>query len=131
MSAAPDTGRGPVLVIGASGQLARALAEAGGDDVVTAGRARFDMLAGDADALFGEIAPRAVINAAAFTDVNGAEDNRDAAMALNRDAVARLGTAARAARPALLPYLQRLCLRRPRRRSVDRKRRDPAAERLR
>ena len=88
------TETGPVLVIGESGQLARALAGAGGEDVVTAGRARFDALTGDAGALFDEIAPRAVINASAFTDVNGAETQRDAAMALNRDAVGRLGAAA-------------------------------------
>jgi len=84
----------PVLVIGESGQLARALVEAGGDDVVAAGRARFDALTGQAGALFDEIAPRAVVNASAFTDVNGAETQRDAAMALNRDAVARMGEAA-------------------------------------
>jgi dTDP-4-dehydrorhamnose reductase len=88
--------RPPVLVIGESGQLARALAALGGADVVTAGRARFDALTGDAGALFDEIAPRAVINASAFTDVNGAETQRDAALALNRDAVARLGEAAAA-----------------------------------
>ncbi|MEA1943283.1 MAG: dTDP-4-dehydrorhamnose reductase [Pseudomonadota bacterium] len=84
----------PVLVIGESGQLARALAGSGGEDVVTAGRARFDALTGDAGALFDEISPRAVINASAFTDVNGAETQRDAAMALNRDAVGRMGAAA-------------------------------------
>ncbi|MEP3071957.1 MAG: dTDP-4-dehydrorhamnose reductase [Maricaulis sp.] len=85
----------PVLVIGASGQLARAPAgTGGGDDVVTAGRDRFDALTGDAGALFDAVGPRAVINASAWTDVNGAETARDGAMALNCEAVARLGAAA-------------------------------------
>ena len=59
-----------VLIIGRSGQLAGALQrEAPGATAL--GRGAFDLATGDAQALIAQHEPRAVINAAAFTDVNG------------------------------------------------------------
>ncbi len=82
-----------VLVLGKNGQLARALARAR-SDIVCLGRADFDLLR------TAEIAPRIaalrpdmVINAAAYTYVDQAEDDGDAAFALNRDAPRELARA--------------------------------------
>ena len=72
------------LVIGRTGQLAQALADRGGDDVVCAGSARADLR--DADALkqaVSDVAPEVVINAGAYTSVDGAESEPDLAKALN------------------------------------------------
>lgn len=84
---------GGVLVIGRSGQLARALAQAGGEAVRCAGRDAFDLSSGDPAALLDAHRPEAVINAAAFTDVNGAQEAREAAHALNAQGPARLAAA--------------------------------------
>ena len=81
-----------LLIIGRSGQLAGALQrEAPGATAL--GRERFDLASGDPGALITRHKPEAVINAAAFTDVNGAEDQAEAARALNRDGPARLAKA--------------------------------------
>ena len=77
---------GRILVTGRSGQLARALAEAGaGEDLVVAGRGDgFDLAdRRTIEQTLNRFAPRLVINTAAFTDVNGAETRRDEAFALN------------------------------------------------
>jgi len=74
-----------ILVIGRGGQVARALARRG--DVEVIGRPDFDLM--QPDAVAAEIVrrrPRAVINAAAYTAVDKAEDEPDAAMAINGDA---------------------------------------------
>jgi dTDP-4-dehydrorhamnose reductase len=84
---------GGLLVIGRSGQLARALYRAGPEDLACAGRGAFDLAGGDAGALLDAHAPRAVINAAAFTDVDGAEDAREPAYELNAQGPARLAAA--------------------------------------
>lgn len=77
----------PVLVIGRSGQLARALAARGkkaGVDLVFAGRGEVDFARCDLIAdVIGEAHPRLVINAAAYTAVDGAESDIEAAMAAN------------------------------------------------
>lgn len=82
-----------LLVLGKRGQLARALARTR-PDAICLGRAEFDLLHTD------EIAPRVialrpdmVINAAAYTYVDQAEDDGDAAFALNRDAPRALARA--------------------------------------
>lgn len=86
-----------ILVIGESGQLARSLAQAGAESgvpLVTAGRPKLDLL--DKNALVGTIEqtrPSAVINAAAYTAVDKAETETDAAFALNAQAVEFLGLA--------------------------------------
>jgi dTDP-4-dehydrorhamnose reductase len=82
-----------LLVFGAHGQVARALAAARPADVVLAGRERLD-LAGDAPAAAGLIdaeRPDAVINAAAYTAVDQAESEPEACARLNRAAAALVG----------------------------------------
>ena len=79
-------GRGPILLLGASGQigweLARTLAPLG--DVTAPGRDRLD-LADEAGlrSLVRETGPALIVNAAAYTDVDGAESDEAAAMAVN------------------------------------------------
>jgi len=83
------------LVFGGSGQLGTALARelAAGDAVVHApSRAEADLTGDDLGSVFEATSPTAVINAAAYNDVDGAESesNRELACGLNRDAPARL-----------------------------------------
>ena len=83
-----------LLCIGKSGQVAKALAErsaVAGLDCVCLGRPELDVLREDqvAAALDRE-APTLVVNAAAYTNVDGAENDRGAAYALNADAVGTL-----------------------------------------
>ena len=88
---------GPILVFGKSGQVARALAELGqarGRALIFAGRETLDLADhGAIAALIASIAPVAVINAAAYTAVDRAETEADAAVALNRDAPAAMARA--------------------------------------
>lgn len=78
----------PILVIGQSGQLARALARQSAD-VITASRRDLDLSAEQSvfqstlDALIDRHAPRGIINAAAFTQVDQAETARDLAFRIN------------------------------------------------
>ena len=61
----------------------------------------------DKDAVFDvfeQIEPDIVINAAAYTDVEGAEDNKDTAMLINGEAVGNLAEAARARGAVLVHY---------------------------
>jgi dTDP-4-dehydrorhamnose reductase len=81
------------LVTGAGGMLGRdvcaVLAEAGETEVAGATRADLDLL--DHEALAAAVTGRdVVINAAAWTDVDGAETDEAAATAINGDAVADL-----------------------------------------
>ncbi len=85
-----------ILVLGRNGQMARELDRMGapeGFQLVFAGREDFDLSAGaDPAALLDAHAPAAVINVAAYTAVDKAESEPDAAFRLNRDvpgAVAR------------------------------------------
>jgi dTDP-4-dehydrorhamnose reductase len=88
---------GRLLVTGAAGQLGRALCEAGeasGLAMVGLGRGELDLT--DANALTHALdchAPAVVINAAAFTDVEGATDSPEAAYAGNHQAPALLAEA--------------------------------------
>lgn len=85
---------GPILIVGQSGQLATDLivaANAYGLDAVAAGRPHLDLTKPDAAArMLDRIEPRAVINAAAYTDVDRAESEPDLAHAVNRDGPASL-----------------------------------------
>lgn len=95
-----------LLVTGAGGML--------GCDVMRAGRRAGHQLAGlargelditDAAAVeraVGRLEPHAVINCAAWTDVDGAETHRDQAQAVNADAAAHLAQVAAAADVRLL-----------------------------
>ncbi|HEY0779811.1 MAG TPA: dTDP-4-dehydrorhamnose reductase [Gemmatirosa sp.] len=96
-SAAPDAAiRSPILVFGATGQLGwelvRALTPLG--PIVAAHRARVDFT--DLGALTDcvrHVAPRAVVNAAAYTDVDGAEREPALARRVNADAPRALAAA--------------------------------------
>lgn len=88
-----------LLILGCNGQLARALRRAAASRyprVLCVGRDDVDLsVPGEAARAIGEAGPDVVINAAAFTAVDAAEDQVDAARRLNADAA---GEAARAAR---------------------------------
>lgn len=79
----------PILVVGRSGQVARALLERaeagkGGGDIVALGRPDLDLT--DAHSIARALdtaAPDLVINAAAYTAVDAAEGDEEAAFALN------------------------------------------------
>jgi dTDP-4-dehydrorhamnose reductase len=93
-----------LLVIGSSGQVARALsAQAGDHEVIRAGRPQIDLAqpSGLAD-LIGQVAPDAIINAAAYTAVDQAETDIAAARALNETGPAAL---ARGASVRGVPFL--------------------------
>jgi dTDP-4-dehydrorhamnose reductase len=90
-----------LLVIGASGQLAVALGEAArttGPRLLRIGRPTldFDRPSSIAEA-FAAIAPTLVVNAAAYTAVDAAEDDADSAFRANRDAPAELARLCKAA----------------------------------
>jgi len=88
-----------VLVTGAKGMVARAVAEHCreiGDDVAALDRTRLDIADREqCDSVVGELRPDAVINCAAYTDVDGAESNERAAYAANSDGPANLAAACR------------------------------------
>jgi dTDP-4-dehydrorhamnose reductase len=88
----------PILVAGKTGQLARSLAEEGrlrGVPLIAQGRRHLDLAdAGSVDRAVAAAAPRAIINAAAYTAVDQAEAEPALAFALNRDGAARLAAAA-------------------------------------
>ena len=91
-----------VLVFGRSGQVARELARASGD-VTCLGREAVDLSEpGAAAAAIERTAPRAVINAAAWTDVDGAETAEAEATRVNGDAP---GEMARACAAAGIPFV--------------------------
>jgi len=76
-----------VLVTGAGGQLGRALVAAGGAPVHGRSRAELDISDAQAVArLLDELRPPALINAAAYTAVDRAEDDREAAFRINAEA---------------------------------------------
>lgn len=83
-----------ILVIGEHGQVARELAKLGppaGFELAFAGRDRFDL--DDPGRTVADAAPAAVINAAAYTAVDKAESEPEAAFRLNRDAPGALARA--------------------------------------
>jgi dTDP-4-dehydrorhamnose reductase len=80
-----------ILVTGGTGQLASALAACG--DVAVVGRPRFDF--DQPDTLLDAVrvaSPRVVVNAAAYTAVDRAESDPEAAMRANRDGPAALAS---------------------------------------
>ncbi len=83
-----------LLCIGKSGQVAQALAEQSaskGVECLCLGRPELDLLSYDSVAsALDQAQPSVVVNAAAWTDVDGAESHRDAAFALNVQAVQNL-----------------------------------------
>jgi dTDP-4-dehydrorhamnose reductase len=93
---------GPILVVGRQGQLATDLVGAGrsgGVALLPLGRPDLDVT--DADSVARAIdgtAPAAVINAAAYTNVDRAESEPELAFALNRDGPSHLAKACARAR---------------------------------
>ncbi|MBN8831693.1 MAG: dTDP-4-dehydrorhamnose reductase [Sphingomonadales bacterium] len=88
-----------VLIAGAGGQLGRALQASAPQaaEIVALDRAALDI--GEADAVARraqEIAPDLIINAAAYTAVDRAESERDAAWRINADGAGNLAAAAAA-----------------------------------
>jgi dTDP-4-dehydrorhamnose reductase len=84
----------PILVTGGSGQLALATeqaARARGLAIRRVGRPEFDFdRPATIDAIVAATEPALVVNAAAYTAVDAAEDDGDAALRANRDGPARL-----------------------------------------
>jgi dTDP-4-dehydrorhamnose reductase len=96
-----------ILLLGSTGQvgfeLARTLAPLG--NVVAPGRAELDL--GNADAIRSavrEAAPALIVNAAAYTQVDRAEEEVDLAMAINCSALGVLGSEAKRAGAAVVHY---------------------------
>jgi dTDP-4-dehydrorhamnose reductase len=78
-----------ILVIGSGGQLATALAQEGGAEIRRLGRPELDLERPETIRL-PEERPRMVVNAAAWTAVDAAEGEPEAAMRANRDGPAAL-----------------------------------------
>ncbi|MBI4263029.1 MAG: dTDP-4-dehydrorhamnose reductase [Acidobacteria bacterium] len=97
---------GPVLVVGAAGRLGAALARAFADrDVVCHTRDSLDIT--DPDAVRRTVAaaaPGAILNCAAFNDVDGAEERAADALAVNALAVRGLARAAETCSAALVHF---------------------------
>lgn len=104
LSAVTPVVRPRPLVVGASGQLGRALIGQR-SDAIAVDHDVLDITDADAVAAFDYSCTSAIINAAAHTDVDGAEtpDGRRAAWAVNATAVGHL---ARAARERRIPLVQ-------------------------
>jgi dTDP-4-dehydrorhamnose reductase len=87
-----------LLVTGAGGMLGRAVVEAAqrlGHDVRAATRAELDITdAGAVHRMLAELHPQAVVNCAAYTDVDGAESDRLAAFAINGKGAGNVAAAA-------------------------------------
>ncbi|MCQ8239467.1 dTDP-4-dehydrorhamnose reductase [Rhizosaccharibacter radicis] len=78
---------GPVLVTGGSGQVATSLERLGGPRIRRVGRPQLDFDRPDSIAeTFRSVAPVAVVNAAAWTAVDAAENEPEGAARANRDA---------------------------------------------
>jgi dTDP-4-dehydrorhamnose reductase len=96
-----------ILVTGSQGQLVRSLAERceerPGIELIVAGRPELDLeRPGSAGAIIAAAAPDVVINAAAFTAVDQAEDEPDRAMRINAGAAGEVAAAAKAAGAAVI-----------------------------
>ena len=86
--------RGPILVTGASGQLGTAFASLDAD-IVAVSHAELDITNADAiDTVVGAVKPSAIINCAAYTAVDAAESDEEAATNINGHAVGLLAQAA-------------------------------------
>ncbi|MBV8615893.1 MAG: dTDP-4-dehydrorhamnose reductase [Acetobacteraceae bacterium] len=80
-----------ILVTGGAGQLATALAAAGGERVRRVGRPAFDFDRPESvEAAFRAASPAVIVNAAAYTGVDAAETDAEAAFRANRDGPALL-----------------------------------------
>ena len=88
----------PILVTGGTGQVASALGAAGGDALRVVGRPALDFDKPESlVATFRAVAPGLVVNTAAYTAVDTAEDEVEAAYRANRDGPGALAQLCRAA----------------------------------
>lgn len=95
-----------ILIIG-NGQLGSALAELYGDGAQQVTRAQLDLAkagAADYDRLLRDLRPDIVINSAAYTAVDKAEEQRDLAMQVNAHAVGLLADSCRDHQALLVQY---------------------------
>ena len=86
-----------VVVVGAGGQLGRQLVDAftaKGHDVVSVDRSRLDLIDPAAGEVIASLEPEIVVNAAAWTDVDGCARQPDRAMLLNGAAPGRMAVGA-------------------------------------
>jgi len=87
-----------LLVTGAGGMLGRAVSDAGrrlGHDVIALDRSELDIAdAANVERLVAAAEPAAIVNCAAWTDVDGAEDHERQALAVNGDGTGNLARAA-------------------------------------
>lgn len=93
-----------ILVTGREGQLVRSLLERGaGRDIVAFGRPELDLeVEGSARSAILDVRPDIVINAAAYTNVDAAEDEPDRAMRINGEAAGEVAAAAHEAGAAII-----------------------------
>jgi len=96
-----------ILVTGTEGQLARSLVERvrfhPEIELVAIGRPQLDLeIAGSAAAVIAEAGPDVVINAAAYTAVDQAEDEPERAFRINADAAGEVAAAAASAGSAVI-----------------------------
>ena len=124
-----------LLLLGKTGQVGeemRRLPLLGDVEIVAPDRGELDLR--NAEALAQAVAAQpwgAVINAAAYTDVERAESEEPLAVAVNADAPARLAAETAAARDPAYPYIDRLCVRRAQGRALCRRGRGRSVKRLR
>lgn len=98
---------GPVMVLGARGQLGRALVERLGEGAGLHAYGRRELDVADAAAVAAEVArvrPALVVNCSAFTDVDAAEDRQEEALRVNGVAAGVLARAAAAAGATFVHY---------------------------
>lgn len=95
-----------LLIIGARGMLGQALAHVLFDQQLTLwDRDEIDITdAGATREKISDLRPTTIINAAAYTDVDGAEHDREAAFAINATGVANVAAAAKAVDAKLVHY---------------------------
>jgi dTDP-4-dehydrorhamnose reductase len=96
-----------ILLLGAGGQIGRALVRVLSDRYALTALTHSDLDITDDGRLAAAIhdaAPDVVVNAAAYTDVDGAESDPDLAVAINAEAPGRLARATHAAGAALVHY---------------------------
>ena len=95
-----------LMILGARGMLGtdvKRAAEGAGHDVAALGSEDVDVLdAAAVTAAMRDVAPQAVVNCAAYTDVDGAESEEDAALRINRDGARNVAQAAAAAGASVL-----------------------------
>jgi dTDP-4-dehydrorhamnose reductase len=95
-----------LLILGRDGQVGRALAQLAwpGFDVTALGREQADLTSEETDRLIVLMRPAVVINAAAYTDVEGAEQEQALAFAVNAQGPERLARACAQAGSWLVHY---------------------------